>query len=207
MSASEVNIVQLALVSETMPYHELEQRAERLEERIEAVPGVKSAEAWAFPEREVGVRLDLGRLAQLGIPPGQVLQAIGSDNANVPGGTVDAGSRRFNVKTSGEYASLDEVRNTVVRAAGGNVTFLRDVADVDWSYGDPTHVARFNGRRAVFVTANQLPDANIATVRDGIWKELDAFEQTLPPGVKLERGFDQSKNVNERLSPPGPRLR
>jgi multidrug efflux pump subunit AcrB len=200
VSASEVNIAQIALVSETMPYHELEQRAERLEERLESVPGVKSAEAWAFPEREVGVRLDLGRLAQLGIAPGQVLQAIGSDNANVPGGTVDAGSRRFNVKTSGEYASLDEVRNTVVRAAGGNVTFLRDVAQVDWSYGDPTHVARFNGRRAVFVTANQLPDATISTVRDGIWKELDAFQRTLPPTVKLERGFDQSRNVDERLS-------
>jgi multidrug efflux pump subunit AcrB len=200
VSASEVNIVQLALVSETLPYHELEQRAERLEERIETVPGVKSAEAWAFPQREVGVRLDLGRLAQLRIPPGQVMQAIGSDNANLPGGTVDAGSRRFSVKTSGEYASLDEVRNTVVRAGGGNVTFLRDVADVDWSYGDPTHVARFNGRRAVFITANQLPDVNISAVRDGIWKELDAFERTLPPGVKLERGFDQSVNVRERLS-------
>jgi multidrug efflux pump subunit AcrB len=200
VNASDVNIVQLALVSETLPYHELQLRAERLEERIEAVPGVKSAEAWAFPQREVGVRLDLGRLAQLRIPPGQVMQAIGSDNANLPGGTVDAGSRRFSVKTSGEYGSMDEVRNTVVRAAGGNVTFLRDVANVDWSYGDPTHVARFNGRRAVFVTANQLPDANIGTVRDGIWKELDSFEKTLPPGVTLERGFDQSKNVRERLS-------
>ncbi|HTE20406.1 MAG TPA: efflux RND transporter permease subunit, partial [Armatimonadota bacterium] len=200
VNASEVNIVQVALVSEVMPYHELEQRAELLEERMESVPGVKSAEAWAFPEREVGVNLDLGRLAQLGIAPGQVLQAIGSDNANVPGGSVDAGSRRFNVKTSGEYTSLDEVRNTVVRAAGGNVTFLRDVAQVDWSYADPTHLARFNGRRAVFVTANQLPDATISTVRDDLWKQLDAFEKTLPPTVKLERGFDQSKNVEERLS-------
>jgi multidrug efflux pump subunit AcrB len=200
VSANEVNIAQLALVSETLPYHELQQRAERLEERLEAVSGVRSAESWAFPEREVGVSLDLGRLAQLGIAPGQVLQAIGSDNANVPGGSVDAGSRRFNVKTSGEYGSMDEVRNTVVRAAGGNVTFLRDVARVDWSYGDPTHLARFNGRRAVFVTVNQLPDVNIRAVRDGVWKELDAWEKTLPPAVKLERGFDQSRNVSERLS-------
>jgi multidrug efflux pump subunit AcrB len=200
VSANEVNIAQLALVSETLPYHELQQRAERLEERLEGVPGVRSAESWAFPEREVGVSLDLGRLAQLGIAPGQVLQAIGSDNANVPGGSVDAGSRRFNVKTSGEYGSMDEVRNTVVRAAGGNVTFLRDVARVDWSYGDPTHLARFNGRRAVFVTVNQLPDVNIRAVRDGVWTELDAFEKTLPPAVKLERGFDQSRNVSERLS-------
>jgi multidrug efflux pump subunit AcrB len=52
----------------------------------------------------------------------------------------------------------------------------------------------------VFITANQLADVNISAVRDGIWKELDAFEKTLPPGVKLERGFDQSRNVRERLS-------
>jgi multidrug efflux pump subunit AcrB len=200
VSASEVNIVQVALVSEVAPFHELERRAEALEERLETVPGVKSAEAWAFPEREVGVRLDLGRLAQLGITPGQVMQSIASDNANVPGGTVDAGSRRFNVETSGDYASLDEVRNTVVRAADGSVTFLRDVAEVDWSYADATHLARFNGRRAVFITANQLPDVNIGTVRDAVWKELDAFERTLPAGLKLERGFDQSRNVSERLS-------
>lgn len=200
VAAAEVAVVQLALVSEAVPYHELETRAERLEERIETVAGVKSADVWAHPAREVGVRLDLGRLAQLGISPGQVLQAIGSDNTNIPGGTVDAGSRRFTVKTSGEYTSLDQVRNTVVRAGGGSAVFLRDVAEVDWSYADASHIGRFDGKRAVFVTAKQLEGANIQRVRDGIWAELDAFEKTLPATIALQRGFDQSKNVSERLS-------
>jgi multidrug efflux pump subunit AcrB len=198
--ANEVNILQVALVSEVAPYHELETLAERLEERVEAVAGVRRAEVWAVPEREVGVRLDLGRLAELGITPGQVLQAIGSDNANVPGGSVDAGGRRFNVKTSGEYASLDQVRGTVVRSSGGSVVYLRDVAHVDWSYADETHRGRHDGRRAVFVTANQQAGTNIQRVRDAVWAELDAFERTLPAPVKLARGFDQSRNVSERLS-------
>ncbi|HEX2202276.1 MAG TPA: efflux RND transporter permease subunit [Longimicrobium sp.] len=200
VAAAEVAIVQLSLVSETAPYHLLQAEAERLEERIETVAGVRSADVWAYPEREVGVRLDLGRLAQLGIAPGQVLQAIGSDNTSVPGGTVDAGSRRFTVKTSGEYTSLDQVRNTVVRASGGSVVFLRDVAEVGWTYADASHVGRFDGKRAVFVTAKQLEGANIQRVRDAVWAQLDAFEKTLPATVKLERGFDQSKNVSERLS-------
>ncbi|HEY0025251.1 MAG TPA: efflux RND transporter permease subunit [Longimicrobium sp.] len=200
INAADVNIVQVALVSEAVPYHELQRRAERLEERIQAVPGVRRAESWGFPQREVGVQLNLGRLAELRIPPGQVLQAIGGENTSIPGGSVDAGTRRFSVKTSGDFQSIDEVRNTVIRAAGGSVVYLRDVADVRWGYADPTHIARYNGRRAVFVTANQQPEANISAVRDGIWTELDAFEKTLPAGVKLERGFDQSRNVEERLS-------
>ncbi len=199
-NATEVAVLQLALVSGGAPYHDLEKRAERLEERIETVAGIKSADVFAVPEREVGVRLDLGRLARLGITPGQVLAAIGSDNASIPGGSVDAGSRRFNVKTSGEYASIDEVRNTVVRAAGGSVVFLRDVADVEWSYADATHRARFDGRRAVFVTAKQQAGTNVERIRDAVWKELDAFEKTLPPTITLARGFDQSANVKERLS-------
>jgi multidrug efflux pump subunit AcrB len=199
VGATEVNILQVALVSEVAPYHELETLSDRLEERIEAVPGIKKAEVWAFPEREVGVKLDLGRLSRMGITPGQVMQAIGSDNASIPGGSVDVGDRRFNVKTSGQYTSLDQVRGTVVRSAGGSSAYLGDVAEVDWSYADPTHVGRFNGKRAVYVTATQQMGTNIQRVRDAAYAEMDAFAKSLPPTIRLEKGFDQAKNVEERL--------
>ncbi|HYD51050.1 MAG TPA: efflux RND transporter permease subunit [Gemmatimonadaceae bacterium] len=199
-SAAEVSIVQLALASDHAGWTTLADAAERLEERLEAVPGVKAAATWGHPDREVRVSLDLPKLAALGLAPGRVLQAIGSESANVPGGSVDAGARRFNVKTSGSYGSLDEVRETIVATAGGSVVRLGDVAEVQWRHGDEAHLARVNGRRAVFVTATQKADINIQAVRDRIWAELDAFERTLPGGVTLVRGFDQSRNVDERLS-------
>ncbi|CAA9303113.1 MAG: RND multidrug efflux transporter; Acriflavin resistance protein [uncultured Gemmatimonadetes bacterium] len=202
-SAADVNIVQAALVSEAVPYRILRDHADRLQDRVKRVPGVRDAEVWGAPEREVRVSLDLGRTAQLGIAPGQVLAAVGGESANIPGGSVDAGARRFNVKTSGDYTSLDEVRQTVVGGAAGSVVLLRDVADVRWAYADPTHIARFDGRRAVFVTATMRPGGNISRVRDGIHAELAAFERSLPAGVKLERGFDQSANVERRLGTLG----
>ena len=202
-SAADVNIAQVALVSESAPYHALERHAERLRDRLRAVPGVREAEVWGTPEREVRVSLDLGRAAQLGVTPGMVLAAIGSESASIPGGSVEAGTRKLNVKTSGDYASVDEVRNTVVAARSGAAVRVRDVADVRWGYADATHVARFNGRRAVFVTANQEEGTNISAVRDEVWKELDAFQRALPQSVALERGFDQSENVERRLSALG----
>jgi multidrug efflux pump subunit AcrB len=202
-SAADVNIAQVALVSESVPYRTLDQYAERLRDRLRAVPGVREAEVWGAPKREVRVSLDLGRAAQLGVTPGMVMQAIGGESASIPGGSVETGSRKLNVKTSGDYASIDEVRNTVVSARSGAAVYVRDVADVQWGYADATHVARFNGRRAVFVTANQEEGTNISEVRDGIWAELDAFGAALPKSVVMERGFDQSVNVERRLSTLG----
>jgi multidrug efflux pump subunit AcrB len=199
-SSANVNIAQVALVSERAPWHDLQEFAEGLEERLEAVPGVRGAETWGYPSREVQVQLDLGRLSELKLPVSQVLAAIGSEAANVPAGSVDVGRRRFNVKTDGTYADIEEVRNTVVGGGAAAVVRLRDVASVTWGYADPTHVARWNGRRAVWVTATQQEGENIQRVRDGMWAAMDTFEKTLPTGVTLKRSFDQSQNVSNRLS-------
>lgn len=198
-TSADVNIVQIALVSEVAPYHMLDALAKRLEGRIEAVPGVRGAERWGAPDREIQVSLDLGRLSQIGIPASRVIAAIGSDNANIPGGSLDVGARRFNVKSSGEYETPDEVRATVIGVADGQIVRVGDVATVEWGYADATHVTRYNGRRAVLVTATQQDGYNIATVRDGIYDVLDRFEGSLPPSVELERGFDQAANVSHRL--------
>ena len=184
-SSDNVNIAQVAIVSERAPWFELQDLAERLEDRLEAVPGVRGAETWGFPSREVQVQLDLGRLSELRIPASQVLGAIGSEAANVPAGSVDVGRRRFNVKTDGTYADIEEVRNTVVGGTPSALVRLRDVATVTWGYADPTHLARWNGRRAVWVTATQQEGQNIQRVRDGMWAAMDVFEKTLPAGVTL----------------------
>ena len=197
---SLVNIVQLALVSETLGWRELKELAADLEDAIEIVPGVRRAQSWAFPEPEVRVAVDLERLSAAGVTLGQVSDAIRSENASIPGGAVEVGQRRYNLKTSGDYQSLDEVGNTVVSARLGRAVRVRDIAEVSWSTAEERYLGRFNGERAVFVTANMKDFQNVFDVRNGIYERLDRFEATLPAGVRLERGFDQSRNVDHRLS-------
>lgn len=199
-STQDVAIAQLALVSETTPYHELDRLAARLEDRLTAVAGVRTAERWGVPERRVDVALDLGRLSRLDLPPSLVLQAIAGESADLPAGRVEAGGRVFNVKASGSYETLDQIEGTVVRAAHGQLVRVRDVARVGWGYADSTYRARYNGQRAVFVTVTQQENQNIGAVRDRVWAALDAFEAELPHGVTLARGFDQATTVAHRLS-------
>jgi multidrug efflux pump subunit AcrB len=196
----DVAIAQLALVSETAPYHELDRLAERLEDRLTALPGVREAERWGVPEPRVDVQLDLGRLSRLDIPPSRVLQAISGESEDLPAGRVEAGARVFNVKTSGSYETPEQIASTVVGTGSGGLVRVGDLARVGWGYQDSTYLARYNGKRAVFVTVTQQDGQNINVVRDRIWTALDAFEEQLPSGITLERGFDQARNVSERLS-------
>ena len=200
INATDVNIAQFALVSETAPWTELDRAARRLRDELARLPGVKESETWGYPRREVRVAIDAGRLAELRIPLTTVIQAIGGESVNIPGGSVDAGRRRFNVKTSGSYRSLDEVRETVIGGAAGATVRVEDVADVAWEYEEAASHARLDGKRAVWVTANMQERQNIMAVRDLLWAAADAAEAELPAGITMERPFDQSANVKMRLS-------
>jgi multidrug efflux pump subunit AcrB len=195
-----VNIVQLALVSDDAPWRELSKQAENLEELIETAPGVRRAETWAYPEPEVRVAVDLERLAAARVTLGEVIAAVQGENASIPGGAVDVGLRRYNLKTSGSYESLDEIADTVVSARGERVVRLRDLAEVGWSSEEERYLGRFNGKRAVFVSASMKDNLNVFDVRNAIYERLPQFESGLPAHIRLERGFDQSQNVDRRLS-------
>jgi multidrug efflux pump subunit AcrB len=198
-----VSIVQMALVSDTASWRELKEKAENLKDMFEAVPGVRTAETWAFPNPEVRVAIDLQRLARAGVSLDQVINTIQGQNLNIPGGSVDVGLRRYNLRTSGSYTSLSQIADTVVGAGGGREVKVRDIAEVSWETEEHAYTGRLNGKRAVFITANQKDNTNIFKVRDGIYAKLAEFERTLPADIRLERGFDQSKNVANRLGQLG----
>ncbi len=198
-NTGDVNILQYALVSPTAPYAALDARSRALKDRLAAVPGIRKVTRVGAPVREVQVSLDLGRLSALHLPLNAVLGALGSESANVPGGTVNVSRKQFVVNTSGSFTSLDQVRNTVVGASGSAVVRLRDVATVQWGYADATHITRHDGQRAVFIAASMRDGANITDVQPKVAEAVRQFESELPAGITLETAFDQSQNVKSRL--------
>jgi multidrug efflux pump subunit AcrB len=195
-----VNIVQYALISEDAPYRELEDQARELKDSLKGIDGVLTSETWAYPTRELRVEVDLKRIAELRLSPGQIVAALESENANIPAGTVDLGTRSFSLKTSGAYIDLDQVRDTVVASVGGQLVRVRDVAAVRWDSQQLTHVGRYKGQRAVFVTANMKQGYNVLDVKRSIDARVAVFRETLPARISLEEGFDQSRNVSSRLN-------
>jgi multidrug efflux pump subunit AcrB len=199
-SSTDVAILQAALVSETASYAELEQQIEKLEESLSKVKSLKNIQSHGYPEQHVRVSLNLEKMAQQRIPVNAVLGALQSENVNIPGGSVQLGSRRFNVKTSGDYKDLEEIRNTIVFSNNGKIIYLKDIAAVELRPQEETHVVRLNGYRAVLITVSQKDGQNIFSADEQMQPVLAAFEQQLPANMKLIKNFDQSESVRVRLS-------
>ncbi len=196
---TSVNVLQVALVSENAPRRVLKEQAERLQEALEAVPMLKKVEVNGLPEATVRIDLQLEKLARLNIPLAQVIGAVQSEMANIPGGSVDVGTKTLNVITSGSYVDAADVARTVVATTDGRNTLLRDVAQVSDAYHEDRHITRLNGHRSVIVNAAMKSGTNISAAQEAYLPVVEAFRAQLPDNVALEHHFDQATAVNHRL--------
>lgn len=196
---AQAAIVQMALTSDDASFRQLEAYAKALRDALERAPGVQQAEVWGAPPAEVRVAANLDQLAAYRLPLSAVAEALQREGVDTPVGAVESGGRRFNVQSSGSFDSLDEIRRVALRATNGSLLTVGDVADVSWANDERAHITRFNGQRAVFISAQARLGESIFDVIDGIRPRVDAFATSLPANIELHRGFDQSETVTHRL--------
>ena len=196
---SNVNILQMALVSDNAPKDKLRKAAEDLQDALEKIPALKNIEIEGLPDQIIRVDLQLEKLALLHLPITQVANALQSEIANIPGGSVNEGSKSFNIKTNGNYQSIDDIQRTVITSSNGKNILLKDVANVYFDYAPEKSVTRLNGHRCVFVVAAQKPGENITKVQKQYLPIIEQFRKTLPKNIDLQLHFDQADNVNHRL--------
>ena len=199
-SVADVNIMQIALISKSESYAVLEAAAEKLQKELKRCPGVRRVETSAFPEQRIRVSLNLEKMAAFNISISRIMNAIQAANQTIPGGFLDIGPKRFNIQTGGNFQTIEDIRNTIVHAAGGKVVYLRDLADVDFGYADAQYFARVNGLPAIFVTVQQKPGTNIFKVMKGVKSKTQRFQAGLPGSINLTCVFDQSKSVSKNLN-------
>ncbi|MCG8329414.1 MAG: efflux RND transporter permease subunit [Chitinophagales bacterium] len=197
-STNTVTIMQLALVSETASYATLKTAAEDAKKIIEQVNGVRKVEIEAFAEQEVRVALNPVKMEQMGISLDRVEQAIQSNNANIPGGAVKVSNKLFNIKTSGAYDDLDQIRNTVVGAYEGKIVYLKNIAAVFFDYEDERWLARYNQTPCIYINIQQKEGYNIYSVTDPIKEAMKQHD--FGSDIQLEYVFNQSESVSERVS-------
>ncbi|GGH64661.1 multidrug efflux pump subunit AcrB [Filimonas zeae] len=196
---SNVNILQIGLVSDNASREKLQKAAEDLQDGLEKIKQLKNVEIAGLPDRIIRVDMQLEKMAQLRIPVNYIAGALQSEVANIPGGNVNQNSKSFNIKTNGNYQNIDEIRNTVVFTANGKNILLKDVAAVYFDYAPETDITRLNGHRCVFVVAAQKSGENITQVQKAYLPVIEAFKKSLPANIDLQLHFDQAENVNHRL--------
>jgi multidrug efflux pump subunit AcrB len=199
ISPTTVNVLQIALVSDNANKVALKQAAEGLQEDLEKITTLKNVEIVGLPEQVIKIDLQIEKLAQMNISTDMVMNAIKSEMANIPGGSIVENSKTYNIKTSGNYQNIEEIKQTVVFSYQGKNVLLKDVAEINVDFAEAKHITRLNGHRCVFVVAAQKAGENISKTQKIYLPVLEQYKKKLPKNIDMVVHFDQAVNVNNRL--------
>jgi len=197
---TSTNIKIYALTSESVSYGRLLDYAERLKDQLNKLDYLYKVDVEAYPQEEVRISLDFQRMANQNILLPQVLSTLSQNNINLPGGFVKAANRTFSIKTTGGYKNLEEIKNTVVAAANGNIVYLKDIAHIDMDYEDPQWIGRYNGENAIFISLKIKQGKNILNTVEDIQAIETQFRSELPPNMELYTAFEQAPAVAARIN-------
>ncbi len=195
-----VNYLVFALSSENVSYSELQNLAEDLEDKLETVKGLNKIKIEANPAEEIRVSLDYQRMAAQNINLGQVAGVLKSNNVNIPGGNVGAGTKNFTIKSTGGYENIEEIKNTIIAAGNNRVVYLRDIAEVKMEHEDLLWKAEFNKMKSIFISLKLKTGENIIDVDREVQLLANEYKSELPSNVHLNVSFEQASAVKSRIN-------
>lgn len=160
---------------------------------VEQVEGVAAVEVRGGAKREVRVMLDRARVDALNLSPAVIVNRLRAENLNVPAGHYDEGTREVSVRTVGEFASVDQVRDVIVATAkDGSAVRLRDVANVEDGFEDIRTRVRVNGTEGVTFEILKQSGQNTVEIAHAVKAKVAALEKHFPKGYTVGLLIDQS---------------
>ena len=198
-SFAEIPIMQVNL-SGDYGLVRLKEIAEDLEDRVEAHPEVLRADVRGGLEGEVKVEVDLARLQHYGVGLGDVIEAIGNENVNVPGGSLPVGGDDFLVRVDGEFDDPSVIEDIVISTANGRAIYVRDVAEVEFGFSDRENFARLDGAAVVTLDVVKRSGANIIETSALVKSDIEAMRPDFPPSTRVAVTSDQSSDIAQMVS-------
>jgi len=190
-------VITIALSSDRS-IRELTELADKtVKTQLERAGGVGEVDIVGGLSRAIDVWVDAERLAAYKIPITQVRQALVRQNADVPGGNVDAGRRELTLRTLGRFVNPRDFNDLVIATLNGAPIRIRDIGHVEDGTVEQRSVARLNGVPTVSLEIRRQSGANTIAVIEGVKAELARVSAQLPSDVKLEIIRDQSRYIEE----------
>jgi len=175
--------------------------AEYLQDEIEELGEISEATITGDKEKEVQVNIDLPKLQANQLSFNDVQNALASENINIGAGDILLGKTRRSIRTDAEFANMDEIRNVIVKHEKGNIVYLKDIADVLFTYKEVESFARLGGESVVSLNVIKKSGENLLDATDKIRALIaKAKKDALPDGLRITITNDQSKQTRSQLA-------
>ncbi|HUF78546.1 MAG TPA: efflux RND transporter permease subunit, partial [Thermoanaerobaculia bacterium] len=172
---------------------------ERIERRLERVPGVASVDVRGGLRRQIQVNLERDKMLALNLSADQITRLLREENLNRPAGKVEEGNLDIFLRTVGEYRTAPEIGSTVVAVREGKPIYLRDIAGVEEGVEEVTAITRINGEPGIRVSINKQSGANTVNVADGVKREVERMRLDFPE-IRVLEIIDTSEYIRHAIA-------
>jgi multidrug efflux pump len=188
-----------ALTGPGFDYAVMKDYAERIQLELQRVPDVGKVELIGLQDEKVWIELSNTKLATLGIPLSQVQQALDQQNAVTAAGFFETTTDRVQLRVSGAFDSVEEIRDFPIQA-GGRTLRLGDIADVHRGFADPSAPKmRFMGQDAIGLAVAMKNGGDIIRLGKTLDSEFERLQKTTPTGMELRKVSDQPHAVQDSV--------
>lgn len=196
----EFNSIASVVISGDKDDNTLREISEDFEDALFKIPFISKVEISGTRDRQFWIQVDNDRLNQLGITYNEVANIISQTNANVPAGELDVGSSQYLVRTMGEYASVEEIANQVVRMnSDGSAIKVKDFAQVLDTLEDQETIGKYNGMQGINISVYMKGEGNIITVIEDVKELANRFQEDID-GIRVDVRNDGSIRVKNSIA-------
>ena len=194
-------IVSVAVQSSGRSLRELTTLADQvIKKRLENVGGVGQATLVGGVKREIKVTLDLESMQAQKIGADQVIQALRSENQEIPAGSIVTQSQEKIVQLRARLTGPQDFRNLIVARRGGKAVTLGSIAEIEDGQQEEENAALVNGQRALSIDIVKAQGENTIQVVDGVRRVAKELQSFLPSDVKVDIVRDASTGIRNSVA-------
>lgn len=196
-----VSVATIAMTGDGFSMREMRDVAFHLQDKIGAVNSVSKVQLLGIQPERIYLDINAARLSQYGVVFSELIATLNSQNVVLSGGSLNAEGRVIGIEPTGDFQSIDEIRNIQVQAPDSEqVIYLQDIADVRRDYVDPAQFSVFyNDKPAVILAVSMVPQYNIMDFGDEITAKVSELQLELPIGLDLDYATYQPTLVERSI--------
>lgn len=180
------------LTGEGRTYRELEDQAKLIKNELLKVKDVAKVEIYGTQTPTIDVSVSPSVMARSGITTADIAHAFEGQNKVVDAGGFNAGANRIRIESTGNFYSLDDIRNLTIVSRSGEHFRLADIAQIEESYQTPaSNLMRINGQPAVGIAISTVPTGNVVDMADAVKQKVNKLAESMPLGFELASIYDQ----------------
>ena len=167
---------------------------------LEQADGVGEASVMGGRSKIVRVELEQNRLKAYDLTLSQVSSALSKENLELGGGTITEGKTDYSIRTTGEYSSIEEINDTVIKHLTGYDVKLSDIGKAYMGYDDQKSIVYINGQEGVYISITKQSGENSVTVANNVYQKMEQLKTILPGDVSLEIIRDDTVSIRDTIN-------